>query len=112
MKYFGNGIDWQLDRHADRFWHQLLDFVFKIGVSKVWIFLFYPNIIFQIIWETVKISLEEIDAPEGSGSLDHVTVELDDALCLAVRAVLRQQDLHHLDGGVDVNDGGQTSLWL
>ena len=49
-------------------------------------------------------------APEGGGALDHVTVELDDALRLAVSAVLRQQDLHYLDGDVDDNDGGQTSL--
>ena len=49
-------------------------------------------------------------APQGGGALDHMTIELDDALRLAVSAVLRQQDLHHLNGGADDNDGGQTSL--
>ena len=46
------------------------------------------------------MSSEENGAPERGGSLDHVTVELDDALRLAVRAVLRQQDLHNLGGGL------------
>ena len=58
------------------------------------------------------MSSEENGPPERGGSLDHVTVELDDALRLAVSAVLGQQDLHHLGGDVDGNDGKSTTACL
>ena len=58
------------------------------------------------------MSSEENGAPERGGSLDHVTVELDDALRLAVRAVLGQQDGRGVAGHPDYvhHQGAATPL--